>query len=150
MNAILSGLPQLKTKRKKRLGRGLGSGKGAKSGRGTTRHQKARESIPLHFEGGQGRLVKRFPLLRGKGRNKPSSPRPHILTLKALEVFNDGDIVTIEELQKRGIIKVGSRTTYVKVLNAKEVTLKKITMRLPVSASAKKKIEEAGGQIYKE
>ena len=71
MNNILSHLPKIITKKKKRLGRGLGSGKGAKSGRGTTRHQKARESIPLHFEGGQGRMVKKFPLLRGKGRNKP-------------------------------------------------------------------------------
>jgi len=67
----LSNLPKIVTKKKKRLGRGLGSGKGSKSGRGTTRHQKARESIPLHFEGGQGRMVKKFPLLRGKGRNKP-------------------------------------------------------------------------------
>ncbi len=70
VNSFLSHLPKIVERRKKRLGRGLGSGRGAKSGRGTTRHQKARESIPLHFEGGQGRMVKRFPLLRGKGRNK--------------------------------------------------------------------------------
>lgn len=68
---FLSNLPKIVAKKKKRVGRGLGSGKGAKSGRGTTRHQKARENIPLHFEGGQGRIIKRFPLLRGKGRNKP-------------------------------------------------------------------------------
>lgn len=66
---FLSQLPKMVFGKKKRLGRGSGSGKGAKSGRGTTRHQKARESIPLHFEGGQGRLVKKFPLLRGKGKN---------------------------------------------------------------------------------
>ncbi len=71
MRSLLSNLPKIVTKKKKRLGRGLGSGKGAKSGRGTTRHQKARETIPLHFEGGQGRIIKKFPLLRGKGRNKP-------------------------------------------------------------------------------
>jgi len=71
VKSFLSNLPKLKSKKNKRLGRGLGSGKGAKSGRGTTRHQKAREKIPLHFEGGQGRMVKKFPLLRGKGRNKP-------------------------------------------------------------------------------
>lgn len=67
---FLSHLPKIVFGRKKRLGRGLGSGRGSKSGRGTTRHQKAREKIPLHFEGGQGRMVKRFPLLRGKGKNK--------------------------------------------------------------------------------
>ncbi|MCS7092945.1 MAG: hypothetical protein NZL96_00710 [Patescibacteria group bacterium] len=71
MSTFFSQLPKIVGKRKKRVGRGLGSGKGAKSGRGTTRNQKAREDIPLHFEGGQGRIVKRFPLLRGKGRNKP-------------------------------------------------------------------------------
>ncbi|MBI4008608.1 hypothetical protein HY357_00070 [Candidatus Roizmanbacteria bacterium] len=70
MENFLSRLPKIHSKKKKRLGRGLGSGKGAKSGRGTTRHQKAREDIPLHFEGGQARMVKKFPLLRGKGRNK--------------------------------------------------------------------------------
>lgn len=68
---ILTSLPKIIKKNKKRLGRGLGSGKGAKSGRGITRHQKAREDVPLHFEGGQGRIVKKFPLLRGKGKNKP-------------------------------------------------------------------------------
>ncbi len=71
MNNFLSKLPKIVDRSKKRLGRGLGSGKGAKSGRGTTRHQKSRESIPLHFEGGQGRMVKKYPLLRGKGRNNP-------------------------------------------------------------------------------
>ena len=70
IKSLLSNLPKIVTKSKKRVGRGLGCGKGAKSGRGTTRHQKARESIPLFFEGGQGRIVKKFPLLRGKGRNK--------------------------------------------------------------------------------
>ena len=69
MSNFLSNLPKINIKKKKRLGRGFGSGKGSKSGRGTTRHQKARESIPLHFEGGQGRIVKKFPLLRGKGKN---------------------------------------------------------------------------------
>lgn len=70
MKNFLANLPKLVFSRKKRLGRGLGSGKGAKSGRGITRHQKAREDIPLHFEGGQGRIIKKFPLLRGKGKNK--------------------------------------------------------------------------------
>jgi len=50
MKNFLSNLPQIVFGKNKRKGRGLGSGKGSKSGRGTTRHQKAREDIPLHFE----------------------------------------------------------------------------------------------------
>lgn len=68
---ILSKLPKIVKKRKKRVGRGPGSGVGAKSGRGVTRHQKAREKIKIWFEGGQNRLIKKFPLLRGKGKLKP-------------------------------------------------------------------------------
>ena len=59
---LIHQLPALVQKKKKRLGRGLGSGAGAKSGRGTTRHQRSRESIPLHFEGGQNKITKKFPL----------------------------------------------------------------------------------------
>ncbi len=57
---FLSKLPKTAGADKKRLGRGWGSGQGAKSGRGTTRHQGSRENIPLHFEGGQGKLTKKF------------------------------------------------------------------------------------------
>ena len=66
MNNFLSHLETISTKKKKRLGRGLGSGRGAKSGREPHDIRKARENIPLGFEGGQGDLHKRFPLLRGK------------------------------------------------------------------------------------
>lgn len=67
----LNTLPKIVGSRKKRVGRGAGSGRGNKSGRGTTRHQKAREKIKIWFEGGQNRLIKKFPLLRGKGKMKP-------------------------------------------------------------------------------
>ena len=141
---MLSKLPKTVFGKKKRLGRGLGSGKGAKSGRGTTRHQAARQSIPLHFEGGQGRLVKKYPLLRGKGHNKPRSDKPYIIYLSALNVFKDGDIVDLKALVTRGIVKEGTRQ--VKVLGNGEVQ-KKIIVRLPVSQAVKKKIEKAGGNV---
>ena len=67
---MLSKLPKIVDKKFKRLGRGSGSGKGNKASRGTKRHQKAKEKIPLHFEGGQAKITKKYPLLRGKGRNK--------------------------------------------------------------------------------
>lgn len=147
MDNFLSHLPKITLKRKKRLGRGLGSGKGAKSGRGTTRHQKAREDIPLHFEGGQGKMIKRFPLLRGKGRNKSINKKPVIFYTKDLNQFKDGDIVDIDALITAGLLKEKERKRGVKVL-AKGKVEKKITVVLPVSKSAQAMIEK-GGSIIK-
>lgn len=141
---MLSTLPKIIHKKKKRLGRGLGSGVGAKSGRGTTRHQKAREDIPLHFEGGQGKFVKKFPLIRGKGRNKPLSPAAKVVTLEDLNKFEENEVVTFEALVQKKI--VDQSTVNVKILANGNLT-KKLTVAIPVSQSAKKLIEEAGGKI---
>ncbi len=139
----LSKLPKTTQKKSKRRGRGLGSGRGSKSGRGTTRHQKAREKIPLHFEGGQGRLVKRYPLLRGKGKNKSRNIKPAIIKLSSLNVFSDGDTVNYEELVKKGLIDGKNRN--VKIL-ADSGLSKKLTVNLTTSKAAKAAIEKAGGK----
>ncbi len=139
----LSKLPKTTQKKSKRRGRGLGSGRGSKSGRGTTRHQKAREKIPLHFEGGQGRLVKRYPLLRGKGKNKSRNIKPAIIKLSSLNVFSDGDVVGYEELVKKGLIDGKNRN--VKIL-ADSGLSKKLTINLTTSKAAKAAIEKAGGK----
>lgn len=139
----LSKLPKTTQKKNKRRGRGLGSGRGSKSGRGTTRHQKAREKIPLHFEGGQGRLVKRYPLLRGKGKNKSRNIKPAIIKLSSLNVFSDGDVVGYEELVKKGLIDGKNRN--VKIL-ADSGLSKKLTINLTTSKAAKAAIEKAGGK----
>lgn len=139
----LSKLPKTTQKKNKRRGRGLGSGRGSKSGRGTTRHQKAREKIPLHFEGGQGRLVKRYPLLRGKGKNKSRNIKPAIIKLSSLNVFSDGDVVGYEELVKKGLIDGKNRN--VKIL-ADSGLSKKLTVNLTTSKAAKAAIEKAGGK----
>ena len=140
----LSKLKKITTKKAKRKGRGLGSGRGAKSGRGTTRHQKAREKIPLHFEGGQGRLVKSFPLLRGKGKNKSRSTKPLLVKLTSLNAFSDGDVVNGENLFKKGLIE--DKNQFVKILNDGNLT-KKLTVQVRVSAKSKKLIESAGGKV---
>ena len=142
----LSNLTQTVDKRKKRLGRGAGSGKGAKSGRGTTRHQKARTDIPLHFEGGQNRLVKRFPLLRGKGRNKPVSPKPALITISHLEELKTGSIVTLETVVAQNIITEKEARNGAKIVGTGNLT-KSLTVELPVSQSAKSIIEKAGGTV---
>ncbi len=140
----LSKLPKITERKAKRKGRGLGSGKGSKSGRGTTRHQAARESIPLHFEGGQGRLVKRFPLLRGKGKNKSKNIKPAIIKLSALNVFNDGDSVDMKALVDKGL--VDAEIKKVKILDNSGLK-KKLTVGLSTSKAAKAAIIEAGGKV---
>jgi len=144
MEKLLSNLPKIVEKRKKRVGRGLASGKGAKSGRGTTRHQKARESIPLHFEGGQGRIVKKYPLLRGKGRNKSFVEKSSIIDLKKLNFFSDGDTVDVKALISKKI--VDKDTLNVKVLANGDLK-KKLVVKVPTSVQAKKKIEALGGKV---
>jgi len=146
MKTFLSNLPKIVEKKKKRLGRGLGSGKGSKSGRGTTRHQKAREGIPLHFEGGQGRMVKKFPLLRGKGKNTSVVVKPVIIKLDELNVFSDGDTVDIKNLLKKGIIEKNQIKQGIKILASGSLK-KKLIIKVGLSKSAKKIIEKIRGSL---
>ncbi|MDP4010706.1 MAG: 50S ribosomal protein L15 [Candidatus Roizmanbacteria bacterium] len=142
----LSSLTTTVQKRKKRLGRGAGSGKGAKSGRGTTRHQKARTDIPLHFEGGQNRMVKRFPLLRGKGRNKAVAAKPVLISLTQLDTFEKGEVVNLESLLNKGMIVKNEALRGAKVVANGELKTA-LTVELLVSQSAQKHIENAGGTV---
>jgi large subunit ribosomal protein L15 len=144
MSISLSQLPKIVGPRRKRLGRGAGSGVGAKSGRGTTRHQKAREDIPLHFEGGQGRMVKRFPLLRGKGRNNVLRPKPISINIEKLNIFADGDVVDTQTLLEKKLIE--NKKDKVKIL-ANGKLEKKLTVTVQVTQSARKMIETAGGSV---
>ena len=146
MSNFLSNLPKINIKKKKRLGCGFGSGKGSKSGRGTTRHQKARESIPLHFEGGQGRIVKKFPLLRGKGKNNSIKSRSFVIDLEKLNILPDTSIVDRAVLIKKNIITNGKENLPIKILANGKLT-KKLVIRLPVSEKVKKAVEKLGGQV---
>jgi len=146
MKNFLSNLPQVNIKKKKRLGRGLGSGKGSKSGRGTTRHQKARESVPLHFEGGQGRIVKKFPLLRGKGKNNSINAKAFVIDLETLNKLPENSIVSRETLIKENIITNGNEKLPIKIL-ANGQLKKKLIVKLPVSKKVKEAVEKLGGTI---
>ncbi|EKE15224.1 MAG: 50S ribosomal protein L15 [uncultured bacterium] len=146
MSNFLSNLSKVNIKKKKRLGRGLGSGKGSKSGRGTTRHQKARESIPLHFEGGQGRIVKKFPLLRGKGKNNSIKEKTFVIDIEALNKLADNSIVSRETLIKENIITNGKEKMLIKILANGELK-KKLIIKLPVSKKVKDVVEKLGGLV---
>ncbi len=149
MNTFLSSLPKIIKKRKKRLGRGAGSGRGAKSGRGTTRHQKAREDIPIHFEGGQGRMVKRYPLLRGKGKNKSRRLRAHLVKLGSLNAFNVGAQVTIDSMIAKKMVDESARSAGVKIVVGGAALSKKLTVSVPLSSGAEKIVVTLGGTAAK-
>ena len=139
-------MPKITRKGKKRIGRGIGSGRGSKSGRGITRHQKGRESIPLAFEGGQGRMIKRFPLLRGRAKNRPSSIRPLIVDLDFLNEFKDGSTVDVETLLKKNLVSDEAKKKGIKVLADGKLD-KKLTVKLSVSKGAREAIVKAGGTV---
>jgi large subunit ribosomal protein L15 len=140
----LHSLIKIRQRGAKRRGRGLGSGSGSKSGRGTTRHQKARTSIPLHFEGGQGRLVKKYPLLRGKSQNNSIQSKPFTLRLSRLMHIEHEGAITLAILIEKSIVPRG--TLGVKVVYDKEVS-KPLTLQLLVSAKVAKAVTDAGGSI---
>lgn len=127
--------------RKIRLGRGRASGKGKTSGRGHKGQMSRTGSVhkPL-FEGGQMPLVRKLPK-----RGFKNISRKEILpvNLDALNVFDDGAEITIELLQEKGL--VNGRFDGVKILGNGSVE-KKLTIKASAfSASAREKIEAAGG-----
>jgi large subunit ribosomal protein L15 len=143
---ILSNLQSVIIKKSKRVGRGIGSGRGSKSGRGGTRHQSAREKIPIHFEGGQNRLVKRFPLLRGKAKNNSHHLKPVTVNLKDLKYFKNNEIVNPKTLFEKNIVEAIYDKKQLKLLSDGEITIA-LNIDIPVSKNARIKIEKSGGKI---
>lgn len=137
-------LLKINTETSKRRGRGLGSGKGSKSGRGTTRHQRARTSIPLGFEGGQGKLVKRFPLLRGKSKNKSSNHGAYSIRLSKIAKIEGADIINLAVLIEKSLVPENARSAKVVFDKAIEKSLK---VQLPVTKQVSEAITKAGGTI---
>ncbi|MCL6474197.1 MAG: 50S ribosomal protein L15 [Firmicutes bacterium] len=132
------------THRRKRVGRGIGSGHGKTAGRGT-KGQKARDQVPLTFEGGQTPLHRRLPRL--KGFKNPTHKEYTIINVALLEErFEAGDVITPELLLERRIIKKLEKDG-LKVLGEGELT-KALTVRAhKFSKSAEQKITAAGGSV---
>ena len=131
--------------RRKRLGLGESSGKGKTSGKGH-KGQKARSggSIRPGFEGGQMPLYRRLPK-RGFNNNAFKTFYG-VVNLDSLEkIFSVGDTVSEETLRKAGLVK--GRFDGVKILGRGELT-KALTVQVDeVSATAREKIEKAGGKV---
>jgi large subunit ribosomal protein L15 len=128
--------------RRKRVGRGPGSGHGKTATRGQ-KGQRARTSVnlPKTFEGGQTRLTMRTPKLRGF--HNRWKKRFAVLNLTRLNRFADGTEIQPEALLEAGIIKdVGAG---IKVLGTGDLRRKLVIHAHQFSAQARRKIEAAGG-----
>lgn len=129
---------------KRRVGRGIGSGLGKTAGKGQ-KGQKARSGgkIRRGFEGGQTPLHRRIPK---RGFNNDMFAIEYaIVNVGDLEVFEDGKTINIEFLKKEGIIK--KELAGLKVLGNGNLTKKLTVEAKKFTASAKLKIEDAGGKI---
>jgi large subunit ribosomal protein L15 len=145
--------PAQTRKDRKRVGRGLGSGKGRYSGRGI-KGQKSRagsKKMAAGFEGGQMPIDMRMPKLRGNTSADampigPFRTYSQPVNLRDLErVFEAGDAVTVEALVEKGLLK--NTKTDVKILGTGELSKKLSVTAHSFSASAREKIEAAGGSV---
>lgn len=138
----LNKLSKLVGKKKKRLGRGYGSGRGGHTvGRGT-KGQKARGRVKLGFEGGQLPLARRLPQ---KGGFRSIRGKPVVLNLADLAVFRKGATVSPESLKEKGLIKK-IPPEGIKILSRGEGEALKFC-GVKLSASAKDKVLKAGGKV---
>jgi large subunit ribosomal protein L15 len=145
--------PAQPRKDRKRVGRGLGSGKGRYSGRGI-KGQKSRsgsKKMPAGFEGGQMPLDMRAPKLRGNTSADampigPFRTYSQPVNLRDLDrVFADGDTVDLDAMVAKGLLK--NTKTDVKVLGTGDLSKKLAVTAHSFSASAREKIEAAGGSV---
>ncbi len=131
-------------RKRKRVGRGIGSGRGKTCGRGHkgAKSRSGYKRAPT-YEGGQMPLFRRLPK-RGFS-NAPFARRVAVLNVEALNRFRKGTEVDPERLRQAGFLK--GRMDAVKILGRGEMR-KALTVRAHAfSASAREKIVEAGGQV---
>jgi large subunit ribosomal protein L15 len=144
-------------KRRKVIGRGGKRGTTAGAG---TKGQKGRAgaSVRPGFRGGDNRIWQLFPKQRGAskkhGNKKPHRKhrffsikyyKPWEVNLRSLGVFKDGDTVSPKTLIEKGIIESGASS--VKILGSGDLNRRLTFSDVLMSASAKAKIEKAGGTI---
>lgn len=144
MSSVLSRLapPEGANHYEKRLGRGIGSGLGKTCGRGS-KGQKARQPgniNKLHFQGGQTPIQRRLPK---RGFNVPFPVKTVSVNVGELERFKPGTEVTEEALRAARLVQ--GKKVRIKVLGDGDVPAKLKVSAHAFSASAKLKIEAAGG-----
>ena len=130
-------------RRSKRIGRGPGSGKGKTSGKGH-KGQKARKGggVAPGFEGGQTPLYRRLPKY---GFKNPSMKEYHLVKVRDVNCFSDGEKVTLESLVKVGII---AKLKHPVKLLGNEGLERKLTIAVAkVTKGAREAVESQGGSI---
>ncbi|MEZ5127069.1 MAG: 50S ribosomal protein L15 [Micropruina glycogenica] len=125
---------------KVRVGRGEGGKRGKTAGRGT-KGSGARKNMPENFEGGQMPLHMRLPKLRGF-KNPFRVEYKVVNVAKLAELFPEGGEVGVDDLVAKGAVRDGQ---LVKVLGNGELSVALTVTANAFSASAKSKIEAAGG-----
>jgi large subunit ribosomal protein L15 len=141
--------PEGAKKKRKRVGRGIAAGQGKTAGRGT-KGQNARSGggVRPYFEGGQLPLVRKMPFARGVGFSDPwKMDYKPVNVGRLMEYFQDGALISPETLSEVGIIK--SPKTLVAVLGEGELNRAFTVRAHRISASAREKIEAAGGTVEK-
>ena len=144
--------PASPRKARKRVGRGLGSGKGRYSGRGI-KGQKSRagsHKMRAGFEGGQMPIYMRLGKQRGPYSKDAMPIGPHrtstvAVNVRELDRFDDGAEVTPDSLAEAGLIR--NTRTDVKILGHGDLKKKLTVTAHFFSASAREKIEGAGGSV---
>ncbi len=132
--------------RRKRVGRGIGSGHGKTSTRGQ-KGQRARTGSSKRpgFEGGRTPLIRRLPKRGFRDKTTGHQQPRAIVNIEELNQFADGERVGLEQLQARGIVDRGPWR--VKLLGDGALK-KRLTVQVhATSESAKAKIEQAGGTL---
>lgn len=133
----LNKLPKIVRRKKKRIGRGYGSGKGGHTvGRGQ-KGQKARS-------GGRGKRPRDYG--KKRGFEPPKRREPEILNVASLNIFPTGSEVDLAALVERGLIKEIPEDG-VKILGRGELEKKLTVSGLLCSEGARSKIEKAGGNV---
>lgn len=134
-----------KRRKRKRIGRGVGSGHGKTSGRGHKGHgSRAGASSRRGFEGGQTPIFMR--VAKRGFNNRAFADQIAIVNIRDLEQhFSDGDTVTVESLRQKGLVH--GQFDGVKLLADGELT-KKLNIQVHrYSASAEEKVIQAGGKV---
>ena len=141
-------VPNLGSKKnRKRVGRGISAGQGKTAGRGTKgQGSRSGEGGRLYRQGGNLPFFRRLPFIRGEGFTPPDQVTFNVVNLDQLaEAFKNNAEVNPESLEKAHLLR-NSRNP-VKVLGRGEL---KVALKVKVhhiSASAKSKIEAAGGSV---